>query len=42
MPADEALATAAAGPSARWAMGLSASRVSTEAVADALVGRRGP
>ena len=37
MPDDVALARAAAGPGARWAMGLSASRVSAEAVADALV-----
>ena len=37
MPDDAALARSAAGPEARWAMGLSASRVSAEAVADALV-----
>ena len=37
MPDDAALARAAAGPQARWAMGLSASRVSAEAVADRLV-----
>ena len=37
MPDDASLARAAAGPGARWAMGLSASRVSAEAVAEALV-----